>query len=112
MKYVRTKDEVMTEEDYCVKKEIIKEMDGLLEEIYKEETFIVKQAETIEELCDVFVAVDKKEPRNTQFISLKEFWLSSLGMNLEYIYYYGAIWTEWGLKYVAKMNEKGELELL
>ncbi len=25
---------------------------------------------------------------------------------------YGAIWTEWGLKYVAKMNGKGEFELL
>ena len=25
---------------------------------------------------------------------------------------YGAIWTEWGLKYVSKMNEKGELELI
>ena len=25
---------------------------------------------------------------------------------------YGAIWTDTGLKYIAKMNEKGELELL
>ena len=25
---------------------------------------------------------------------------------------YGAIWTEWGLKYVAKMNDQGKLELL
>jgi hypothetical protein len=25
---------------------------------------------------------------------------------------YAAIWTKWGLKYVAKMNEKGEFELL
>jgi hypothetical protein len=25
---------------------------------------------------------------------------------------YGAIWTDKGLIYVAKMNEKGELELL
>ena len=25
---------------------------------------------------------------------------------------HGLYWTEWDLKYVAKMNEKGELELL
>ena len=30
----------------------------------------------------------------------------------EYKYFYGAIWTEWGLKYVAKMNENGELKLI
>ena len=49
---------------------------------------IVKQADTIEELCDEIVM--RKDSKTI----------------------YGAIWTELGLRYVAKMNEKGELELI
>lgn len=60
----------------------------------------VKQADTIEELCDEFVIIADDKPYirvpagNTNFQT------------------YGAIWTDKGLIYVAKMNEKGELELL
>ena len=101
MKYIRTKDGRIIEcSNTCNIRDYYQYVGG------------IKVADTIEELCDEFIAVDKKEPRNTQFISLKEFWLRSLGMNLDYIYYYGAIWTDKGLIYVAKMNDKGELELL
>lgn len=67
---------------------------------------IVKQADTIEELCDEFVDVNslccsllnEKEKQD-----IKRFAKSNL---------YGAIWTSKGLIYVAKMNDKGEFELL
>ena len=87
---------------------------------------ILKQANTIEELCDVFVyknkiveppIINKEKPKysyilveiddNTPFYTRRLTYLNDLEETL-----YGAIWTEWGLKYVAKMNDKGELELL
>ena len=85
---------------------------------YKEE--IIKQADTIEELCDEFVyeilTGEYEEPMyrdihnaridiKTQLKIYEDNMMSVCAI-------YGAIWTEWGLKYVAKMNEKGELELL
>ena len=71
--------------------------------------FIAKRADTIEELCDRFVYVTNK---GNHYIknSNKEVWLALGGEKP--IAYYGAIWTDKGLIYRAKMNEKGELELL
>ena len=58
------------------------------------------RADAIEELCDEFVViVDGKH-----YIRVP-----ASNPNFQT---YGAIWTEKGLIYVAKMNEKGELELL
>ena len=87
---------------------------------------IIKQADTIKELCDEFVDTSELKTTNTggwlydefdsdnkclvyyaederRTIPLNEFDLSKI---------YGAIWTDKGLIYVAKMNDKGELELL
>lgn len=70
---------------------------------------IIKQADTIEELCDEFRYkfcegdgkwYDKDEDI-TGALSEKEI-----------LTIRGGIWTSKGLIYVAKMNEKGELELL
>ena len=67
-------------------------------------------ADTIEELCDEFVIRVKNDGYLLcpfeKALSLSE----EAKQNEAFIY--GAIWTEWGLKYVAKMNEKGCLELL
>ncbi len=82
-------------------------------------------ADTIEELCDELVF----EFGYSQFsnhlevwhlyheISLKEEIENALTdgyrANIEEVKnIYGAIWTDKGLIYVAKMNEKGEMELL
>lgn len=88
---------------------------------------IIKTADTIEELCDEFVDTSELKTSNTGG------WLYDEldNKNKCLVYYaederrtiplnefddlskiFGAIWTELGLKYVAKMNEKGELELL
>jgi len=67
---------------------------------------IIKQANTIEELCSEFVI---KGTRGLYLgIPLQECELR----NIPITQIYGAIWTDKGLIYVAKMNEKGELELL
>lgn len=78
---------------------------------------IIKQADTIEELCDEFVYKYKnpyyKEAQETY--ELVKMSLENMKATMEMTSgatFYGAIWTDKGLIYVAKMNEKGELELL
>ena len=83
----------------------------------------IKQADTIEELCDEFVILGQHY-RITgygiitiynnyvraivrKFGKAKQSYNKNKGFAL-----YGAIWTDKGLIYVAKMNEKGELELI
>ena len=73
-----------------------------------------KVVSTIEELCDKFIGV---EENGTPHIFAYECDLLDLIHNAERklgvkVMGYGAIWTDKGLIYVAKMNEKGELELL
>lgn len=114
MKYIRTKDGVY-------KKSLVSicELDGIEyasddEMCYAE---IIKQADTIEELCDEFVM------NNELYVDCDtKYWrlIAYPGENVVYHYgnddikngIYGAIWTDKGLIYVAKMNEKGEFELL
>ena len=98
MKYIRTKDtlaSVEREEDI----ELFKRVGQ-------------KVADTIKELCDEFVVIGYKikDPFifSKEGISIDDFWKHSPSDTIVY----GAIWTEWGLKYVAKMNESGVLELL
>lgn len=71
-----------------------------------------KQADTIEELCDCFVAVGKKhyvwDKQHCTSITLEQ--MQSYPISDFEIY--GAIWTNEGLIYVAKINEKGDCELL
>ena len=67
-------------------------------------------ANTIEELCDVFVY------SKCVFMTLEEAkhdkeW-TECDWQQDGFLIYGAIWTDKGLIYVAKINDKGELELL
>ena len=71
-------------------------------------TTVIKQAETIAELVDEFVCVDNLDNHTSVGTCYpKTFHMLRKGYQV-----YGAIWTDKGLIYVAKMNEKGELELL
>ena len=65
---------------------------------------IIKQANTIEELCDEFVRV--REDINDFLVS------DDIPTQTEGWTIYGAIWIKMGLLFVAKLNEKGEFELL
>ncbi len=84
---------------------------------------IIKQADTIEELCDEIVQVLSNGYHNQCLTSnyyqdmltqKKVLFPSEMGADyyVNVIAIYGAIWTDKGLIYVAKMNDKGELELL
>ncbi len=84
------------------------------------ETSILKQADTIEELCDCFYW-DCKDGFNIHnfmnYSIAKDTWdeyVSDCLIDEEKIEsnMYGCIKTSKGLIYVAKMNEKGELKLL
>ena len=112
MKYIRTKDGI-----YEINK-LIYAFNDNEEYLIKD---IVKEADTIEEVCDAFVwekypwaevievfpdnPWDKTTPKERNLKYARE--RAKAGKTI-----YGAIWTDKGLIYVAKMNEKGELELL
>lgn len=68
-----------------------------------------KVADTIEELVDEYVLVEKSA---RCFLNYDEITEDDLKLCLQDHDIFGAIWTDKGLIYVAKMNEKGELELL
>ena len=106
MRYIRTK-----ETDCCIIDTIkYKEITG--EECFIPKNEIVKEADTIEKLCDEFV-VESYICGNPIISALpfKELQLYAKS-RMQYSICYGAIWTDKGLIYVAKMNDKGELELL
>lgn len=112
MKYIRTKDGVYDEKKYKVAKAFISIIEEEQRKIMpaKETDFsIIKQADTIEELCDEFVYIDDTF-KNVLYKDLEPI---RVLIKLRHNYkVYGAIWTDKGLIYIAKMNDKGELELL
>lgn len=107
MRYIRTK-----ENDCCIIDTIkYKEITG--EDCFIPKNEIVDEADTIEELCDEFVIAYENGARiiygDLVWAKVKAKASSKLGIRS---IIYGAIWTNKGLIYVAKINEKGELELL
>ena len=74
---------------------------------------IIKQANTIKELCDELIFDNFYHSRMTPIaMHTKENQEIIKGYLKQNIICYGAIWTDKGLIYVAKMNDKGELELI
>ena len=96
MKYIKTKDGVYKEEIEWTSN--------------PPKQLAIKIADTIEELCDEFVIInpDIYEKPTLCYGDYDEY---KDELHKEDILF-GAIWTDKGLIYVAKMNEKGELELL
>lgn len=109
MKYIRTKDGKIFDYAICEKiiingtKWLFISKDGNYNLVPNQ---IIKQADTIEELCDEFVYFINGMP----FVAHKgEKHYVAQGIP---VVIFGAIWTDKGLIFVAKMNDKGELELL
>ena len=105
--YIRTKNRIYQVESETFNKQ------GYYIDRYEEDVIlkeqVIKQADTIEELCDRFVVMDKetKEVMNiVSFLAYAKLW-SYCKYNI-----YGAVWCEWGLRYVAKLDDKGELVLI
>lgn len=124
MKYIRTKDgriiDVSTYNDAESTKAIQNLILGNEKYIYLYQGVeIDKYADTIDELCDEFVLDHPLFGDNCKCLyhsfekaknGIKK--RSDNAHNLYDFNIYGAIWTEWGLKYVAKMDDKGCLKLL
>ena len=92
MKYIRTKEGYILEKDNVVHN--ISKAYGIKD---------IKEADTIHELIDKYVIVSK----TTGIGYITDYTAKQEGFEI-----YGAIWTDKGLIYVAKLNDKGELELL
>ena len=109
--YIRTKDgvyEVSHYNDWAThKRKGATLIDGDKTSYIKNEN-IINQSENLEELCDEFVLIE----RNAKPIIFKTLQGSINNKIYDDEIIYGAIWTDKGLIYVAKMNEKGELCLL
>ena len=116
--YIRTKDGVYeVESDYLNNKGVRVGYNVVgQEEVVLIENNNIIQSENIEELCDEFVCngwLYLNEIVDNCLIE-HSFDEEKTPIDNEMIKdgIYGAIWTKWGLKYVAKMNEKGDLELI
>lgn len=117
MKYIRTKDEILIAPNLydeggavlCSNPPQYETRNAKNEWGCVEVSEVIKTADTIEELCDEFVCQENENfywlasRENVSFRSLPNCYCKAI---------YGAIWTDKGLIYVAKLNDKGELELL
>lgn len=119
-------DQIKNEEDYCVLNwtAVGSKENSIKEQVGKRCQFgvtisspFIAQADTIEELCDVLVVCDPQLP--LPFIRGREGGGLYLHPSFEKEFkegkleaVYGSIWVGGNLLKAAKMNEKGELELL
>ena len=101
MKYIRTKDRIIDtldcKECFLCNQQCWQPLKGLL--VYEKD--IVKQADYIRELLDEIID-------NKNLVNILP--LENIDLTKDKIY--GAIWTDKGLIYVAKLNEKGKWELI
>ena len=101
--YIRTKDGVY---------EFNKTFNGAsIRIIYGNE--IIKQSENLLELIDEFIVI-RDSTKINQLVRTDniEYLKEMMESDKRIIAVKGAIWTSKGLIYVAKMNDKGELELI
>ena len=111
MKYIRTKDGIYNKskiicsafnEEYC--------SPDWNEDIEKYlQTKIVAEADTIEELYDELVVCFDSNVKPV-VVGYSIYWAKHYAGTTGHIM--GAIWTDKGLIYVAKMNDEGKFELL
>lgn len=73
---------------------------------------ILKYSKNPEELCDEFVLI-RNSTRINQLVRTDDinYLKEMMESDKRIVVVKGAIWTEWGLKYVAKMNDDGDLRL-
>ena len=101
-KYIRTKDHIYETTKITIANNCVQERFDKMTYRLKP---IIKSADTIEELCDCIIGIN--DNLHSELMCLPKqcptFWNGGV---------YGAIWTDKGLIYVAKMNNDGELELI
>ena len=113
--FIRTKDEQIIEVE-----DTLFDDNGEMKYQYKnssaliKKSNVIKQADTIEELCDEFVIIPNNNWSKNYLaygVNTKKLKDSIYNLNYPIKEVYGAIWTDKGLIYVAKMNHAGKMEL-
>ena len=116
MKYVRVFDGCDENEYITIHEEHCESVANMQNGGFDFEGCIVKQADTIEELCDCFIKIKRKGNLKQYILKFDHKDLPTLkekATKRKDNLVYGAIHVEGkGLIYAAKMNEKGEFELL
>lgn len=115
MKYIRTEHNIfeVVEETDLIYRVKAKSNPNKIYSKSKCQTRIVKYGFDIESVCDEFIFVsDKWVIEHRCHYNLKNAITLCQKDGLPITEIKGAIWTDKGLIYVAKLNEKGKLELL
>jgi len=120
--YIRTKNKIYQVESTLRDNGFVKGYNvGYMAFITKDQ--VIKQADTIEELCDEFIDIIPRENGKAYHdhwewsVEEKRF-NNDIGESVPFdyfsdnTYFRGAIWTDKGLIYVAKMNSDGKLVLI
>ena len=123
--YIRTKDSVYDTNKYHYEIEIDVLYEIVWDDQYTEYGVngkysrgkVIAQSENLEELCDEFLYVNKPNEDYEKFekplIAIQNKFETMVKIaKITNSDLYGAIYTDKGLIYVAKLNEKGELELI
>ena len=110
MKYIRTKEHIYEYVEQRIHTSQYTKFGLYRHNLNSDYEQIIAEAETIEELCDEFVFVDFGifNDKEYHFKTLEE----SKKCNALYDRCYGAIYTDKGLIYIAKMNDKGGFDLI
>ena len=74
---------------------------------------IKRKSENLEELCDEFVIIrDSTKINQLVRIDNIEYLKEMMKEDKRIVAIKGAIWTDWGLKYLANVNNDGGIELI
>lgn len=131
-KYVRTKEKIFEITKFTNKYKVETEIKIVNDEVHEIQTkaswgggkyiqiySLIKESDNIEDLCDCLVETCISGNRVHDIAIIKtcsfkaEFKrVTNIDFNKNIKVFYGAIWTDKGLIYVAKMNKDGELELI
>lgn len=121
MEYIIVYDSCLDQEYITTYQEHCEQVANMQDNGYDFEGCILKQADTIKDLCDEFVLISGRNKKAKPFLVRYH----KRNERIEVIFddyskryidcddrVFGAIWTGKGLIYVAELNEKGGLELL
>lgn len=107
--YIKTKNKVYQVESETYDKQgyYIGDYDVILKEQ------VINQSENLFELIDEFVVI-RDNTKINQLVRTDniEYLKEMIKEDKRIIAVKGAVWTDFGLKYVAKLDDKGELELI
>ena len=109
--YIRTKNRIYkVESETCNKQGYY--IDRYEDDVVSKDQ-VIKQSESLFELIDEFVVI-RDSTKINQLVRTDnvEYLKEMMKEDKRIIAVKGAIWTDFGLKYVAKLNDNGKMELI